>query len=276
MPGLLPDLDPVTALEATRIHSAAGLGLPFGGLVDRPPFRAPHHSASAVSLVGGGTSAMRPGEISLAHQGVLFLDELGEFDTSVLDMLRQPLEEGVIRIARARFNVSFPARFLLIGAMNPCPCGEGGPPGSCRCGPSARARYSRRVSGPLLDRFDLRIPVARANVAELMGGTPGEGTAAVAARVARVRQLACDRGVSTNAEIPSWRLDELAPLTPATSRILERELRVGGLSARGLHRVRRVARTLADLDGDDVIGEGHVCGALELRVASPALRTWAS
>ena len=277
LPGLLPALEQSHALEATRIHSAAGLPLPGGGLISRPPFRAPHHSASSTSLVGGGTTALRPGEISLAHRGVLFLDELGEFDTNVLDMLRQPLEEGVIRISRARFNVTFPARFLLVGAMNPCPCGQGGPPGACRCSPAAQARYARRLSGPLLDRFDLRIPVTRPDVDELMGGPPGEATADVAERVARVRTLAAERGVRANADIPGWRLDELAPLSRGGAHVLERELRTGSLSARGLHRIRRVARTLADLAGADILlEEEHVCGALELRVAPPMLQAWAS
>jgi magnesium chelatase family protein len=277
LPGILPDLQRPHALETTRIHSAAGIPLPNGGLILRPPFRAPHHSASTTSLVGGGTSALRPGEISLAHRGVLFLDELGEFATNVLDMLRQPLEEGVIRISRARFNVTFPARFLLVGAMNPCPCGQGGPPGSCRCSPAAQARYARRLSGPLLDRFDLRIPVMRPDVDELMGGPLGEPSSAVAERVLAVRERAAERDVRTNAEIPGWRLDELAPLSDGASRALERELRKGTLSARGLHRVRRVARTLADLAGAGTrLEDEHVCAALELRVEPPMLQAWAS
>ena len=267
LPGLLPPLTREQAVETTRVHSAAGLPLPAGGLVTRPPFRSPHHGASAVALVGGGTAFMRPGEVSLAANGVLFLDELGEFHATVLDCLRQPLEEGVIRVARARATVTFPARFLLVAAMNPCPCGQAGPPGTCRCTDAARARYARRLSGPLLDRFDLRIPVARPDPAQLRSGPAQESTATVALRVARVRALAAERGFRSNAEIPAARLDELAPLHPAAWDVLERRLRAGVLSARGLHRVRRVARTLADLDGaDEVIGEAHVCAALELRL----------
>src|SRR5690606_22797567 len=171
LPGLLPDLTPDEALEATCIHSAAALPLPPGVLVRRPPFRGPHHGASAVSLVGGGSGAMQPGEVSLAHRGVLFLDELGQFEPVVLDNLRQPLEEGVIRVARAAAKVSFPARLLLVGAMNPCPCGEGAVPGGCRCTPSARARYARRLSGPLVDRFELRVEVGRPDVAELLSAS---------------------------------------------------------------------------------------------------------
>jgi magnesium chelatase family protein len=270
--GVLPELQREQALETTRVHSAAGLELPPGGLVERPPLRAPHHGASPVSLIGGGTAWMRPGEISLATNGVLFLDELGEFPVSVLDALRQPLEEGVVRVCRARSSVTFPARFLLVGAMNPCPCGDGGPPGSCRCSDAARTRYARRLSGPLLDRFDLRIPVARPNVAELLGGPAGEATAVVAGRVAAARRLAADRGVRANAQLPPKRLDEVAPLSPAAWRVLEWRLRAGSLSARGLHRVRRVARTVADLDGaPHEVSEEHLCAALELRAEPTVL-----
>jgi len=272
LPGLLPGLDPNEALEATRVRSAAGLPLPPAGLVERPPFRAPHHGASAVSLIGGGTSAMRPGEVSLAHCGVLFMDEMGEFPISVLNALRQPLEEGTVRVCRARGSVAFPARFLLVGATNPCPCGQGGPEGSCRCSDAARARYQRRFSGPLLDRFDLRIVVSRPDAGELLSRQAGEPSAVVAARVAGARSLARSRGTTTNAQIPVWRLDEVAPLTPGAASLLEHRVRVGSLSARGLHRVRRVARTIADLagrpGGSDVpamISEEHVCLALGLR-----------
>ena len=266
LPGLLPPLEGDDALAATRIHSAAAVTLPPGGLVVRPPFRAPHHGASAVSLIGGGTGYMRPGEISLSHCGVLFLDEMAEFPAAVLDALRQPLEEGVVRVCRARASVAFPARFLLVGATNPCPCGEGGAEGSCRCPPSARQRYLRRLSGPLLDRFDLRVVVTRPDATEVLGGRPGEATADVAARVAAARQLARARGVRCNADLPAARLDELAPLATGAARLLEHRLRAGLLSARGLHRIRRVARTLADLaDAPAPVGEEHVCLALSLR-----------
>jgi magnesium chelatase family protein len=194
------------------------------------------------------------------------LDEMGEFPTPILDALRQPLEEAVVRVARAKASVTFPARFLLVGATNPCPCGEGGPAGACRCSDAARLRYHRRLSGPLLDRFDLRVMVSRPDVRALLGGAPGESTAAVAARVADARQLARERGVRANAELAPERLDEVAPLAPAAATLLEDKLRTGRLSARGLHRVRRVARTLADLGGGPhVIGEEHVCLALGLR-----------
>ena len=194
LPGLLPPLQGHDALVATTIRSAAGEPLPPGGLVVEPPFRSPHHGASAVALIGGGTAWMRPGEISSAHLGVLFLDEMAEFPRAVLDALRQPLEEGVVRVSRARASVCFPARFLLVGATNPCPCGEGGPAGACRCPELVRQRYNRRLSGPLLDRFDLRVVVSRPDVADLLGGPPGESTAVVAARVAAARERARTRG----------------------------------------------------------------------------------
>ncbi|QGG94857.1 YifB family Mg chelatase-like AAA ATPase [Actinomarinicola tropica] len=265
LPGLLPALDRDASLEATTIHSAAGVALP-DGLVERPPFRAPHHGASPVALTGGGSAQMRPGEISLAHHGVLFLDELGEFQSVVLDSLRQPLEEGVIRVSRAAGTVTFPARVLLVAAMNPCPCGLGSVPGDCACSDAARLRYHRRVSGPILDRFDLRIEVAPPAIDELMGGDAGESTAAVAPRVAAARALAVERGVRCNADIPGARLDELAPLTTAAATLLERSLRAGRLTGRGLHRVRRVARTIADVRGHPgPIEVEHVATALELR-----------
>lgn len=266
--GLLPELDHRDALEATRIHSAAGLPL-VGGLVCHPPFRAPHHGASAVSLVGGGTAAMRPGEISLAHAGVLFLDELGEFPASVLESLRQPLEEGVVRVSRARGSVVFPARFLLVAATNPCPCGGVVRPSGtvdCRCSAAARARYARRLSGPLLDRFDLRVIVSRPEVSSLLASDPGEPSARVAERVSEARTRALDRGVRCNAELPVGRLDEVAPLAAGARALLEAKLSAGSLSGRGFHRVRRVARTLADLAGaGTLVGEEHVCLALGLR-----------
>ncbi len=266
LPGLLPPLEGDDALVATTIRSAAGQSLPPGGLVVDPPFRAPHHGASSVALIGGGTAMMRPGEISLAHLGVLFMDEMAEFPRLVLDALRQPLEEGVVRVSRARASVAFPARFLLVGATNPCPCGEAGPEGRCRCTDAARERYIRRLSGPLLDRFDLRVVVSRPDVADLLGGPPGESTEVVAARVAGARERARSRGVGCNAELPATVLDEVAPLTPAARAILEHRLRVGALSGRGLHRIRRVARTIADLAGaGTVVDEDHVCLALGLR-----------
>ncbi len=264
--GLLPALDRTGALEVTRIHSVAGLPLPERSLVGRPPFRAPHHGVSPVAMIGGGTAGMRPGEISLAHRGVLFLDELGEFAPSVLDALRQPLEEGQVRVSRARASVTFPARFILVGAMNPCPCGEGGAPGACRCTPAERRRYSRRLSGPLLDRFDIVLRVDRPEPDELLGSVGSECTSVVAARVAEARRRSIIRGAGCSAEVPVGRLDELAPIERGARALIDRQLRSGRLSARGLHRIRRLARTVADLDGHaGTISEHHVHEALALR-----------
>ncbi len=266
LPGLLPPLEPDVALAATMVHSAAGVRLPVGGLVRRAPFRAPHHSSSMVALVGGGSSGIRPGEVSIAHGGVLFLDELGEFAPVVLDALRQPLEEGVIRVARARANATIPAHFQLIAATNPCPCG-GGAPGDCECDEAARLRYLRRLSGPLLDRFDLRVPVTRPEVDHLLAVGGGETTSAVAARVAEARRTSLDRIGMLSAAIPPGRLDELAPLDSGAMALLRAELESGGLTGRGYHRVRRVARTIADLHGaGEVVTGEHVALALGLRV----------
>ncbi len=271
LPGILPALSAAEALETTRIHSAAGLSLPEGGVVRQPPFRAPHHGASAPALVGGGGPALRPGEISLATNGVLFLDELGEFPAAVLDALRQPLEEGVVRVARAAATVTLPARFLLVGATNPCPCGQGSRPGACSCPPGTLARYRRRLSGPLLDRFDLRVEVPRPPVADLLGAGTAEASAVVSARVASARALAAGRGVVTNAALTSSQLEATAPLDAAAAAALRTALGRGRLSARGLHRVRRVARTIADLAGrEGPLGADDVSLALALRAPTPA------
>ncbi len=273
LPGLLPPLSRADALEVTRVHSAAGLPS-AGGLVTRPPFRAPHHGATEVSLVGGGTAWLRPGEASLAHCGVLFLDELGEFAPAVLDALRQPLEEGVVRVRRARGAADLPARVLLVAAMNPCPCGEGAVRGACRCSDAARARYERRLSGPLLDRFDLAVSLSRPEVGDLLGGVAGESTSVVAARVEAARGAATTRGVRCNAELSSAALRACCPLSPAATSLLERRLLTGALSARGLHRVWRVARTVADLDDPHgPMTEQHVAEALALRAGRDTLTT---
>ncbi|MDH3300284.1 MAG: YifB family Mg chelatase-like AAA ATPase [Acidimicrobiia bacterium] len=264
--GLLPDLDAAQALLTTRVHSAAGLAVPPGGLVERPPFRAPHQGSSAVAMLGGGSAAMRPGEISCAHNGVLFLDELGEFSVPILDALRQPLEEGVIRVSRAARAVTLPARFLLVAAMNPCPCGEGAQDGHCRCSDAARARYSRRLSGPLLDRFDLRVEVQPPTASVLLDGAGEESTAAVADRVAEARSRAAARGVRCNADLPAHCLDDVAPLAPAARSLLRKVLEAGELTGRGLRRIRTVARTIADLNGeDDEVSVDTIHAALALR-----------
>lgn len=264
LPGILPPLTQQQALACTMVHSAAHVTMPTSGRVTRPPFRSPHHSVSLVGLIGGGTSAMRPGEVSLASEGVLFLDELGEFAPSVLDALRQPLEEGVVHVSRARTTLTFPARFLLVAATNPCPCGAGAP-GICVCDDAARAKYVRRFSGPLLDRFDLRVSVGLPQVDDLVGNVRGEATAVVAQRVRAARDLAIARSGGVNATIAVDDLDRVAPLAPPARAMVRRELELGRLSGRGLHRVRRVARTIADLDGATVVDEAHVATALQLR-----------
>jgi magnesium chelatase family protein len=247
--GILPPLTPAEALTVTRIHSAAGRALPDGALLERPPFRAPHHQASIVSLVGGGSWSLRPGEVSLATNGVLFLDELGEFPVAALEALRQPLEEGVIRVSRSGGTVTFPAAFLLVAAMNPCPCGEGVYEGACTCSAATRARYRRRISAPLLDRFDLVVPLSRPDPDELLSGVRGESSEIVARRVGTVR------------DVELGGLD----LSPEAADLLAIKLRAGGLSARGLHKVRRVARTVAALAGADVVSFAHASEALSLR-----------
>jgi magnesium chelatase family protein len=273
LPGLLPLLDHPDALETTRVHSASGIPLPPGGLVRRPPFRAPHHGASAVAMIGGGGAYMQPGEISIATNGVLFLDELAEFHVDVLDSLRQPLEEGVVRVARASHRTTFPARFQLVGAMNPCPCGDGGSPGGCRCSEHALARYVRRLSGPLVDRFDLRVAVTRPDPHHVVGGQPGESSDAVSRRVVAARARAAERGVRCNAQLRSAELEHHAPLAADTADRLESLLRDNRLSARGLQRVRRVALTLADLaDESPPLRTDHLDTAIGLR-AEPMAAT---
>ena len=282
LPGLLPLLCPEAALEVLRIHSAAGLATVATLRAVSPPFRAPHHGASAVALLGGGTASMRPGELSAAHRGVLFLDELGEFPPHVLDALRQPLEEGVVRVARARATVSYPARFLLVAATNPCPCGwltvrrgnvyernpeQRGSP-CCRCTPAMLERYQRRLSGPLLDRFDLRVEVDCPDVRELVDGSPAESSAVVAERVRCVRTIAAERGLVNNAVLEGTALKRWATLDGPAKQLVSWHLKRGSLTARGLDRIRRVARTIADLSGaadDPLLGEESVSLAIELR-----------
>lgn len=266
LPGILPELDPHQALQVTKVHSAAGLRLPAHGLVRQPPFRDPHHSTTMVALIGGGAPTLRPGEVSCATHGVLFLDELGEFPPHVLDALRQPLEQGSIRVARATASVVLPAQFLLVAAMNPCPCGEANRPGHCRCSDRDRARYRRRLSGPLLDRFDLRIDVMRPDTTKLLGGHAGESTAVVAERVRRARRRAERRGVRCNAELNHSRLEAVTPLESGAANLLDTSLRLGSLTARGLTRVRRLALTIADLAGAETpLTAEHVGMALALR-----------
>jgi magnesium chelatase family protein len=247
LPTIMPDLERREALEVTRVHSAAGT-LHGEVLKRHPPFRSPHHSASAVALVGGGSPRVRPGEISLAHRGALFLDEIPEFPASVLECLRQPLEERVVRVSRASGTIEFPADFLLIACANPCPCGRGRD--SCRCSDVQRARYGRRLSAPLLDRFDLRLMVQPPK--DDADDQPGECSADVRARVehAVARQLArlADTPWRRNAHLPPGALEHYAALSDPVRRAWTALCRDRRLTNRGAARVRRVARTLADLD----------------------------
>jgi len=269
---LLPPLDAADAMTVARIHSAAGLRQDGSGLDLRPPFRAPHHGMSSVALIGGGTSSIRPGEISNAHGGVLFLDELGEFPRSVIDAMRQPLEEGVVRISRAHGAQVIPSRFQLVAASNPCPCGNGWTDGTCRCSEAQRRTYAMRFSDPLLDRFDIRIEVSPPEPRALLGRSSEEATADVAPRVAAARQLARSRGVRSNAELTASQLEASVPLSDAARLLLERELLSGSLTARGFARVWRVARTVADLAGaPEHIQPEHVQAALLLRIRVGAL-----
>ena len=265
LPGLLGVLDAATSLSVTSIHSAAGQPVPRSGLIRLPPFRAPHHSSSLVALVGGGSHQLRPGEISLAHGGVLFLDELGEFGAAALDALRQPLEEGVVRLSRAHSSAEMPASFQLVAAMNPCPCGYGGTV-QCRCSAAALLRYARRLSGPLLDRFDLRVLVEATSRRDLLDAAPAEPTASVAGRVSAARRRAIERGVPANRYLSGRQVEECTRLTDAARERLDDALAHGRLSGRGLRRVRAVALTLDDLaGGDGELDEGVVAQALLLR-----------
>ncbi len=267
LPGLLPALDDAAALESAALLSLAGqFELARWGL---RPFRAPHHSASSVALVGGG-SPPRPGEISLALHGVLFLDELPEFPRAALEALREPLETGRILISRAARQAEFPARFQLIAAMNPCPCGQlGNPLKACRCTPDQVARYQGRLSGPLLDRLDLLVEVPVIPPRELQDLHPGESSATVAARVAQARERALARQAGPNALLAAAELPRHAALEPSAQGLLERSAERLGWSARSFHRVQRVARTIADLAGAELTGSAHVAEAIQLRRGLP-------
>lgn len=267
LPSILPPMTRAERLEATRVASVAGLTLGRPGLVADRPFRAPHHTASAVGLVGGG-AVPRPGEATLAHLGVLFLDELPEFGRPALEALREPLETGAISIARAAGRVTLPARFLLVATMNPCPCGHLGDPARvCACSPAAVARYRSRVSGPLLDRIDLHVEIPRPRAADL-AGPPGEASAAVRARVVEARGRQARRYGSveaTNATAPAVALRRALGLAPAAADLLHRAFDRLGLSGRGYERVLRVARTIADLRGAARIEPADVAEAVSYR-----------
>ena len=280
LPSILPPLTPDELLEVSMIASVAGQ-IADGSLTNRRPFRAPHHSASMPALVGGGLRA-RPGEVSLAHRGVLFLDEFAEFQGQALDSLRQPLETGEVSIARANYRITYPARFMLIAAMNPCRCGRASDPGyACKRGLNLRcaADYQMRISGPVLDRIDLHIEVPAVTAADLILPPPSEGSAEVAARVARARDIQAKRYAAlglpqtrTNSQASGAMLEEVARLDKTGMTLLREAADAVQLSARGYHRVLRVARTLADLDGADGVGRIHLAEALSYRALSDDMR----
>lgn len=265
LPGILPDASQDEALETAAIASVSGRGLDPASW-RRRPFRSPHHTASAVALVGGG-SHPRPGEISLAHNGVLFLDELPEWNRHALEVLREPLESGSVTISRAARSIEFPARFQLVAAMNPCPCGwAGDPSGRCRCSAEVISRYRARISGPLLDRIDLHVPVPRLPPAELRGDAPAaEGTAQVRARVVQARARQLQRAGMANAQLDQSATQRDCTLAAAEQDLLEQAMERLQLSARSMHRILRVARTIADLAGADSIGRAHLTEAIGYR-----------
>jgi magnesium chelatase family protein len=269
VPGILPPLSVAEALEVSAVYSIAGLLPRDRPLLSRRPFRAPHHTISYAGLVGGGRN-VRPGELTLANRGVLFLDELPEFGAYLLETLRQPLEDGTITVTRASGSLQLPARVMVIAAMNPCPCGfRGDPVKRCACPEVAVARYARRISGPLLDRIDLHVEVPRVEHEKLADDRRGEPSAAVRARVAaaRARQAARFAGspLVTNSEMGPAQVGDFCRPDPAAQALLSRASQQLGLSARGYHRVLKLARTIADLAAAEEISLPHVAEALQYR-----------
>lgn len=265
LPGILPPLSEAEALETTAIHSAWGLRL--DGLIRERPFRAPHHTSSEAALVGGG-GIPRPGEVSLAHNGVLFLDELPEFPRRSLEALRQPIEERVVNVARVKATLRLPARFQLVAAMNPCPCGAlGDRIRPCSCTPAGIQRYQGRISGPLLDRIDIQVEIRALTYAEI-AGPPGEASWGVARRVLRARERQLERGQSdttANADLPRSALTEMARIDSEGRALLERAVDRMGLTGRAHDRLLRVGRTIADLDGCEEVAVAHLAEALQFR-----------
>jgi len=273
LPTILPAMTRQEALEVTRLHSVAGI-LAGGGLVESRPFRSPHHSISPAGLLGGGSGFLRPGEVSLAHNGVLFLDELTEFRRDAVEGLRQPLEDGRVVVARASGAVEFPARFALTAASNPCPCGyEGDPRRACRCLPHRLISYRQRLSGPMLDRVDIQLSVPRLTRAELLGSEPGESSSVIRARVEEARQRQQSRlapsSLTCNAQMPGALARREARLTDRAEHLLSVAVESLALSGRSFDRALKVARTIADLAGCENVGPEHMAEALSYRAPSP-------
>lgn len=266
LPGILPPLTVEESIEVTKVHSAAGEG--GGALVRRRPFRAPHHTISTSGLAGGGSNP-RPGEVSLAHHGVLFLDEFPEFSRNTLEVLRQPLEDGHVTISRVAATLSYPARITLVCSMNPCPCGYAGDRRrACRCSAGQIERYQSRISGPLLDRIDLFVDVPRLTREELRAGEPAEPSAVIRERVAEARRVQTERQGAPNSTLTGRRLREVCALGADSEALMSRAIDRMGLSGRGHDRVLRVARTVADLSGEKDISIGHLAEALNYRRSS--------
>lgn len=268
--GILPPMTMREALETTKIHSVAGKTGRNSGLIVQRPFRAPHHTISDVALVGGGTNP-QPGEISLAHNGVLFLDELPEYKRAVLEVMRQPLEDRIVTISRARFTVAYPAGFMLVTSMNPCPCGYyNHPDKECVCPPGAVRKYLNRLSGPLLDRIDIHIEVTPVAFSELIGRRPAESSSTIRMRVTHARNLQLKRfeqneGVYANAQMSASLLREVCSIDEAGRQLLKMAMEKLGLSARAYDRILKVARTIADLAGAEEIGTDHLAEAIQYR-----------
>lgn len=269
MPSIMPQLTFAEALEITKVHSIMGAFRGGTSIAVERPFRAPHHSASVSSLVGGGPKA-QPGEISLAHGGVLFMDELPEFSRDALEALRQPLEDRAVTIARAAFRATYPADFMLVAAMNPCPCGYyGGRTSRCRCTPVQVERYRNKLSGPFLDRIDLHVEMTEVGYEEIAGRSTGEPSAVIRQRVEVARQRQRERyqteGIQFNAQLTGDQINRFCPMTDQAQALVKRAFELLHMSARGYGRIRKVARTIADLAGEETIGATHVAEALQYR-----------